>query len=225
MRRLSLLGFTVLWLLTSCDIWRISPQPVPVWTQPPTQTPGLVTATPIILQQPTFPSQLPPSLTATFLPLTATLEAIDTAVATETITVTADAPTPTSDPIQRVAVDILGCDTSIDILHSMGEVTNAYVMISNKGNVDLPDTCGLLRAQDEDRVHPDKKVCIANLAANHQVILKLTVDSAYQQDTLIQVDAMSGNVVLLRVDKPSCADINLFGGEPSGIGVIQPIQP
>ena len=133
-------------------------------------------------------------------------------------------PTFTSTAVQSLAVDILGCNTSIDITHGMGEVTNAYVTVKNTGTVDLPNTCALLRAIDEDRVHPDKKVCVANLPMQNQVTLKLTVDSAYKQDTIIQVDASSNDILLLRVDKPSCTDIGLFGGAPSDVGVIKPIQ-
>jgi hypothetical protein len=106
----------------------------------------------------------------------------------------------------------------------MGEVTNAYVTVKNTGTADLPNTCALLRAIDEDREHPDKKVCVPNLPVGNQVNLKLTVDSVYQQDTIIQVDASSDDVLLLRVDKPSCTDISLFGGAPSDLGVVKPIQ-
>ena len=107
----------------------------------------------------------------------------------------------------------------------MGEVTNAYVTVKNTGNVTLPNTCALLRAIDEDREHPDKKVCVSNLPIQHQVTLKLTVDSAYQQDTAIQVDASSNEILLLRVDKASCTDIGLFGGEPDDAGIVKPIEP
>ena len=124
-----------------------------------------------------------------------------------------------------MAVDILGCNTSIDITHGLGEVTNAYVTVKNTGTVDLPNTCSLLRAIDEGREHPDKKVCIVNLPVQNQVTFKLTVDSAYKQDTVIQVDTSSNEAILLRLDRPSCTDIGLFGGAPSDIGVIKPIQP
>ncbi|MCQ3936865.1 MAG: hypothetical protein DPW18_07435 [Chloroflexi bacterium] len=107
----------------------------------------------------------------------------------------------------------------------MGEVTNAYVTIKNTGTVDLVNACGLLRAIDEGRPHPDKEVCVDSLPAQHQVTLKLTVDSTYRQDTIIQVDATAGGVILLRVDKQSCRDIRLFGGAPSDVGEVKPIQP
>ena len=92
------------------------------------------------------------------------------------------------------------------------------------GEVDLPNTCALLRAIDEDRVHPDKKKCVNNLPAQNQVTLKLTVDSTFKQNTVIQVDTSSNDVLLLRVDKPTCSDISLFGSAPSDLGVIKPIQ-
>jgi hypothetical protein len=134
-------------------------------------------------------------------------------------------PTFTSTAVQSVAVDILGCNTSIDITHGMGEVTNAYVTVKNTGTVDFPNTCALLRAIDEDRVHPDKKKCVDNLPVQNQVTLKLTVDSTFKQNTVIQVDTSSNEVLLLRVDKPSCTDIGLLGGAPSDVGVVKPIQP
>ena len=82
-----------------------------------------------------------------------------------------------------------------------------------------------LRAVDEDRDHPDKLACVPNLPANHQVTLKLTVDSAYQQNTIIQVDGLSNEAVLIRIDRQSCADIDILGGVPGDIGVIKPITP
>jgi hypothetical protein len=121
-------------------------------------------------------------------------------------------------------MDILGCNTSIDITHGMGEVTNAYVTVKNIGNVDLPNTCALLRAIDEGREHPDKEVCVPNLPVQNQVTLKLTVDSTYNKDTIIQVDASSNGAILLRLDKQSCTDIGLFGGAPSDVGVVKPIE-
>jgi hypothetical protein len=164
-------------------------------------TPGVIVITPITATD-------IPSLTPTFPLLT------DTASATFTLA-----------PVQAMQVDIIGCNTGIDLVHGMGEVTNAYVILKNTGTVDLPNACGLLRAADEDREHPDKKSCVPNLPVNNQVTLKLTVDSAYKQDTVIQVDGMSNDVVLLRIDKPSCTDLDIVGGVPGDIGIIKPITP
>lgn len=212
--------FIYILLLTGCDAWSVAPQPFPVWTPIPSRTPEVVTATPIILS-PTPGETATPSLTSTAASIPTNTETpspvatLPPATSTETLTAI---------PVQSVSVDILGCNTSIDISHGMGEVTNAYVTVKNTGNVDLPNTCSLLRALDEDREHPDKKVCIPNLPVQNQVTLKLTVDSAYQQNTIIQVDTSSNDVLLLRVDKQSCTDIGLFGGEPTDLGVIKPAQ-
>lgn len=207
--------------LSACDIWNVPQQPFPVWTPIPSRTPGIITATPIVL----FPIATSTTGVVVITPVTSTPMETETTIPTITLAPIVPNITSTSVPVQSVAVTILGCNTSIDITHGMGEVTNAYVTVKNTGTVDLPNTCALLRAIDEDRVHPDKQVCVANLPAQYQVSLKLTVDSAYKQDTIIQVDTTSYEVILLRVDQPSCTDIGLFGGAPSDIGVIKPIQP
>ncbi len=208
--------------LTSCDIWGITPQPFPILSPPPTGTPLIFTATPLILP--------PPTLNVTVTPVVTSSNPIfptNTETASATLLPAAITPlsTDTLVPFQSVAVEILGCNTSIDILNGMGEVTNAYVTVKNTGNVDLPNVCGLLRANDEGREHPDKKSCIANLPIQNQVTLKLTVDSTYKENTVIQVDALSNDVVLLRIDKQSCRDIQLIGGIPADVGVVKPIQP
>jgi hypothetical protein len=214
----------LVFFLSACDVFGTAPQPVATWIVPPTPTPNIVTATPIVFS-PTPASTLVPGVTE-IIPVSPTI----TDTPPPTLTSTPPPPTgtftpvPTLTPVKSLAVDILGCNTGLDITHGMGEVTNAYVTVKNTGTVDLPNTCALLRAIDEDREHPDKKVCVSNLPAGNQVTLKLTVDSEYQQDTIIQVDASSDDVLLLRVDKQSCTDINLFGGAPSDIGVVEPIQ-
>lgn len=208
------LSLLFLLFLTACDTWGVAPQPFPVWTAIPSSTPSIVTATPLVIP--------PPALTV-ISPVTETASPIPPPSSTPTVAL--PTATFTLAPIQSVDIVILGCNTSIDILRGMGEVTNAYVTLKNTGTVDLPNACGFLRAIDEDREHPDKKVCVSNLPAQHQVILKLTVDSTYRQDTVIQVDALSNEVVLLRIDRQSCRDISLFGGAPSDVGVVKPLQP
>lgn len=198
----------LVFILAGCDTFAPPPQPFPVWTPIPSRTPLILSPTPIILT-----------------PVTPTVTEIPTSTSTFTLeppTQTAS-PTPPT-PVQSLQVTILGCNTGLDITHGMGEVTNAYVTLINTGTVDLPNTCGLLRAIDEGREHPDKKKCVDNLPMNNQVTLKLTVDSTYKQDTIIQVDASSNDTLLLRVDRQSCRDIDLFGGAPSDVGVIKPVQ-
>jgi hypothetical protein len=214
----------LIFFLGACDSFGVSPQPFPVWTVIPSRTPSIITATPIIIT-PTFTETVVAGVTV-IAPVALTNTEIPSPTSTSTPIPPTETlmPTFTSTAVQSVAVDILGCNTSIDITHGMGEVTNAYVTVKNTGTVDLPNSCALLRAIDEDREHPDKKVCITNLPALYQVTLKLTVDSAYQQNTIIQVDASSNDTLLLRVDKPSCTDIGLFGGAPSDVGVVKPIE-
>lgn len=212
-------------LLTACDIWNVQPQPFPVWTPIPSRTPGVVSPTPIIISSTPF-NTLTPTYTPEIIvvtPITPTPGPTNTF--TPTATVVTDTPSATLPPVpvQSVAIDILGCNTSIDITHGMGEVTNAYITVKNTGTVDLPNSCALLRAIDEDREHPDKKKCVDNLPAQYQVNLKLTVDSKYQVGTVIQVDVTSNETTLLRVDKQSCRDISLFGGAPTDVGEVKPI--
>lgn len=215
----------LIFFLGACDGFDVPSPPIVTWIAPPSRTPGIVTATPIIFTPPFTQTIAAPGVTV-IAPVTLTNTEVPPPTSTstplpptETATIT-----PTSTPVLSLAVDILGCNTGLDITHGMGEVTNAYVTVKNTGTADLPNTCALLRALDEDREHPDKKVCVPNLPVGNQVTLKLTVDSAYKQDTVIQVDASSNDVLLLRVDKPSCTDINLFGGAPTDVGVVKPIQ-
>jgi len=203
--------FTI--FIAGCDTLGAPPQPFPVWSPIPSQTPAIVTATPLILPPPSFSTITP---TDTVIATTLTSTQVD--LPTQTLT-----STPTL-PVQSVDVEILGCNTGLDIRNGMGEVTNSFVTIKNTGTVDLPNLCGLLRAIDEDRQHPDKKRCIPNLPAQYQVTLKLTVDSHYQVDTFIQVDVTTNDTTLTRLDQQSCQDISIFGGTPSDIEVIKPIQ-
>jgi hypothetical protein len=181
-------------------------------------TPAVVTATPFIIPPPVL--NLTPTGT-----LAASVSPTVTDIVPPTLTYTPALPSPTfTQPAsQSVYVDILGCNTSLDIRNGMGEVTNAYVTVKNTGTTDIPNTCALLRAIDEGREHPDKKVCIANLPVQSQITYKLTVDSTYKEDTIIQVDITSNETILLRIDKQSCRDISLFGGIPADTGVIKPI--
>ena len=207
--------------LTACITWDVNPQPFPAWTAIPTHTPGVVSPTPLIIliTGTTLPFTLTPSTTAEISIITQTPS--ETPSITPTFT---DSPTFTPTLFKAVQIEILGCNTSIDITHSMGEVTNAFITVKNTGNFDLPNTCALLRASDEDRVHPDKQRCVDNLPVGYQVTQKLTVDSAYKQDTLIQVDVTTNDNILMRVDKQSCRDIGLLDSVPANLGIVMPIQ-
>lgn len=223
LKRIGILLLMIAVLLSGCDAWNVTPQPFPNWTAIPTRTPGIVTATPLIV----FPTYTP-TMTNTTQPLTPTFTPV-TPLITETPSQTPITDTPpifSPTPFSEVQIEILGCNTGLDITHSMGEVTNAFVIIKNTGTVELPNACALLRAADEDRAHPDKTKCVGLLPAGYQVTFKLTVDSTYQVNTVIQVDASSNSTLIKRVDKQSCTDIDLTaGGEPPDVGIVKPITP
>jgi hypothetical protein len=119
--------------------------------------------------------------------------------------------------LPNIIVEVLGCNTSIDITHGMGEVTNAFVKIKNSTGADLTNVCTTLIALDEGRIHPDKTVCVPELKHGLQVTLKLTADSTYQQNTPIQIEVQSGNSLLSRIGQESCTDIGLFSPGPDSL--------
>src|SRR5215208_3410352 len=184
--------------LSACNGWTIQPLPnnPPTPFQAPTLTPSIFTATPVIIAATTPPnvSTSTPGATATILPTNTAVFPSDTPIATWT-----GAPGQPS-----VSVEVLGCDTSIDITHGMGEVTNAFVTLKNTGNVDLINLTTTLMALDEGREHPDKTVETAFLQAGYQVTLKLTVDSTYQEETPVQVEIRSEGGLFQRVGSAAC---------------------
>lgn len=205
----------------SCNGWVIQPEQFnpPTPFLPPTNTPSVVTATPIVsAASPTATVQtLPtwtsiPFITATTAP---TLIPSDTPVIIQTALPSGPA----------VAVEILGCDTSIDVTHGMGEVTNAYVTLRNTGGTELTNVNTTLRALDEGREHPDKTVEVTSLLAGYKVTLKLTVDSTYQEETPIQIEVAADGGLFQRVGAESCRDIGLFAPNPNDLTTPVPNNP
>jgi hypothetical protein len=122
-----------------------------------------------------------------------------------------------------ISLEISGCSTSLDLTHGMGEVTNAYILVKNHSLTDRSNVCATLSASDESRHHPDKTVCLELLPSLHQVALKLTVDTEFDQDTSIQVVVMSGEESLADSTTPSCQAITVPGWKPSDNGKVIPI--
>ena len=122
-------------------------------------------------------------------------------------------------------MQLLGCNTSIDVTHSMGEVTNAYVTLKNTGNVDLTNVKVTLFARDEGREHPDKTVELTSLPINYQVSIKLTVDSTYREETPIQIEVSADGGLFHRAGEASCRDIGLFAPEPDSLMTPIPANP
>ena len=205
---------------SACSGWTIQPLPnnPPTPFLPSTLTPSIFTATPVVIGA---TSTLTPSVS------TSTPAATATTLATNTNVPLSDTPvvTFTSAPGQpAVFVEILGCNTSIDVTHGMGEVTNAFVTLKNTGNVDLINLTTTLMALDEGREHPDKTVDTTFLQMGYQVTLKLTVDSTYQEETPIQVEVRSEAGLFHRVGAESCRDIGLFAPDPTSLNTPMPSQ-
>ena len=203
----------ILLSVTACDGWvyQVPTFPAP----PPTITPSIHTPTPQFVTATNTPEL------ATASPTGTAVETF-TATPTETATASTKAPTPTNTAtlppvLPNIIVEVLGCNTSIDITHGMGEVTNAYVTLKNYTGVDMTDVCTTLYALDEGRTHPDKTVCVPALMHGQQVTLKLTVDSTYQQNTPIQIEVKSGDSLLSRIGQESCTDIGFFVPSPDSL--------
>jgi hypothetical protein len=212
-------------LLTSCNGWTVQPLPYnpPTPFVLPTRTPSIFSPTPVVIgatnasATPVIPTA---SITPTFLPTStnmppATLTDIPLQTFTPTSLVNAPA----------LQITILGCNTSIDITHGMGEVTNAYITLKNIGNVNLTNLVATLYALDEGREHPDKIQEIASLSVLYEVTLKMTVDSTYKEETPIQVEVSSDQRLFPREGIASCRDIGLLAPNPAGLKTPIPSNP
>jgi hypothetical protein len=217
-----ILSMLVVPSLAACSGWVLDRDPFggPTPFLPPTNTPSIVTATPIVVAASATSTPLVPTSTA--IPfITAT--SAPTLIPSETAIIL---PTDTSPPGgPSVSVEILGCNTSIDVTHGMGEVTNAFVVLRNTGVIELTNLSVTLNALDEGRAHPDKTVEVTSLLANHRVMLKLTVDSTYQEETPIQVEVAGDAGLFHRVGAESCRDIGLFAPNPGELNTPVPDNP
>jgi hypothetical protein len=207
-------------LLTGCNGWFFQPSgynlPTPI--RLPTRTPSIVTATPAGAATLT-----PVVLTPTASVETPIVLATDTSPALPTDTVS---PEPTSMiPVTGFGVQILGCNTSLDITHGLGEVTNAYVTLTNTGAIDLTNLQATLFALDEGSPHPDKTVRIPLLPVSQAVTVKLTVDSTFHADTPIQVEVSADGGLFQRVGADSCKDIGVFAPDPASLNTPVPVNP
>jgi hypothetical protein len=199
-------------MLTSCNGWVIQPLPGPTPFLPSTPTPSIFTPTPVVIGVAT--------LTSTAIIPTNTNAPI--ATNTETLIPAATITNPPTGP--SISVKVLGCNTSIDVTHSMGEVTNAFVTLKNLG-VELTNLRVTLFALDEGREHPDKTVELTALPVGYQVTLKLTVDSTYKQESAIQVEVVSDQGSFPREGLASCTDIGLFAPNPDALNTPIPNVP
>lgn len=228
MKWLLVITLTVLsFLLSAClDMDMVTSAPNP-FVVTPSRPPTILSPTPLLIYPTTSatlppPPSITPSQTATIGPSpTFTLSPTFTPSTTATETVTSS-PTFTNTPIP-LAIQLLGCDTSLDVTHGMGEVTNAYIILANASKPDLTTVCATLSAADEGRIHPDKTVCVPSLPAGFQVALKLTIDTTFRVVTIVNVTVNSNEGIFASAGGLACRDIGLFKPAPELLGVLQPI--
>src|SRR5258707_3309398 len=204
-------------LLSSYSGWIIKPLPGLTPFLPSTPTPSIFTPTPVVIGV----------NTSTPFIATSTIPATNTNVPSSTDTATFT-PEPTfiaSPSGPSISIKVLGCNTSIDITHGMGEVTNAFVTLKNTGGVELTNLKATLYALDEGRVHPDKTVELTSLPVGYQVTVKLTVDSTYKQESPIQVEVTSDQGTFPREGLASCTDIGIFEPKPDALNTPIPNVP
>ena len=210
-------------LLSGCNGWIIQPIPYPTPFLPPSPLPSIYTATPVIIgvtNASATPIVATPTVTPTFLPtITNMVQATATAIPVHTFTSTSSASMP------DLQIIVLGCNTSIDVTHGMGEVTNAFVTLKNTGNVGLTNLVATLYALDEGREHPDKIQEIASIPVSYEVTLKLTADSTYKQESAIQVEVNSDQGLFPREGSASCRDIGILAPNPNGLNTPVPSNP
>jgi hypothetical protein len=207
--------------MASCNGWVIQPGPFnpPTPFLPATNTPSIFTATPVVIGV--------ASATPTPQLASATSFSFPTATLTSTL-IPSNTPAiaQTSSPSgPSISVETLGCNTSIDVTHGMGEVTNAFVVLRNTGGVELTNLKTTLKALDEGREHPDKTVEVTSLPVAYKVTLKLTVDSTYQEETPIQIEVIGDAGLFQRVGAASCKDIGLFAPNPGALNTPAPNTP
>jgi hypothetical protein len=208
-------------VLASCNGWAINPLPQPTPFLPPTPTPAIYSPTPVTIGVASAtPAVSAPTITPTFFP-TSTNQPPATPTETPLNTFT---PTPFSN-VPALRIVILGCNTSVDITHGMGEVTNAFVTLKNIGNVELTNLTATLFALDEGREHPDKTVEVPSVPVGYEVTLKLTVDSTYRAESPIQIEVNSAQGLFPREGAASCRDLGLFAPSPDSLSTPVPLTP
>ena len=196
------LPVSFVFILASCNGWTIPRLGIPPKASP-SPLPGIISPTPSFNPSLTLIGTLTPTLTSTSTP-----------------TSTASA-SPTSSG--ALELDLLGCNTSLDITHGLGEVTNAYPVIRNRTGADVTDICATLAASDEAKTHPDKTVCTPALPAGYQVTLKVTVDTGFRQDTSIAVAVVTQQGLTAYTERASCRDLGFPGWLPGKVGLVEPI--
>lgn len=233
MKRFLFFSFIGMFLLSACQ----SMEPVTVAPNPhlvtPSRPPTILTITPFLVQPSAsntsilIPSETPTvtvspagNATATFTPaFTNTASATSSPTLTELPILSQTA---TSTP-QVLDVELLGCETGVDVSHAMGEVTNAYVSLINALGPEQSGVCVTLSSSDEGRAHPDKTVCIPSLPHGYMVTIKPTIDTSYKADTKISLEIGSDEGLSIKISDEVCQGIGSNKPAAQILNLIQPI--
>ena len=132
----------------------------------------------------------------------------------------------TGKPNNDLAILVRACDTGIDLVHGLGEVTNAYVTLQNRGASALTDLLVSLTAPDEDREHPNKTARVEALPSGFEISLKLTVDTRTGNIAGVQINAGASGGVQKTVQEESCRKL-VTGSKLVNsleLGKVRPIQ-
>lgn len=146
-----------------------------------------------------------PTLKSVFPP---TLVSAPTTVSAPTVAAKAVAtalPTPVdAAALPKLNVLLQACDTGLDVFNQLGEVTNAYVVVQNPGDVAATQVHVVLSAEDEEKDHPDKSYLIQNLPPGYEIALKLTVDTASGVDSAVFATVTTAEGAAVQASKSSC---------------------
>jgi hypothetical protein len=211
-------------VLSACgDLGLVTAGPDP-FRITPSRPPAILTVTPNIVF-PTTSATLPPPPSLTPSATFTTTLAVGQSETPTAAPANTDTPTPTTSTNTPglLEVSLLGCDTGIDITHSMGEVTNAYVTVANRTGTNLTNLCATLSSNDEGRAHPDKSKCIPSLPTGYQVTWKLTVDTTTNVNTIVTVATASDEGIGMAANEQACTDIGVNIPGDDVLGVILPI--
>jgi hypothetical protein len=105
----------------------------------------------------------------------------------------------------------------------MGEVTNAYVTLINAPGPGLTSVCVTLSSVDENRLHPDKTICIPSLPGGYMVTLKLTIDTTFHETKIMELLVNTNEGITITENGLACQEIGKNKPVPGILNVVQHI--
>jgi hypothetical protein len=77
------------------------------------------------------------------------------------------------------------CDIGIDLINTLGEVTNAYITVQNIGKREVSNLHMLLKANDEQKPYAKQAFSLQYLPPEYEITVKLTVDTDAKIPTVL----------------------------------------